>query len=261
MTKELTRGERIAQARAELAKRHADDPAAVSRFQARMAALTLAKKREQERFEHLVLAKPRPKAPTGKRARKGKAPPVALSPGVEERVVLREDWSHKANGTPETWGHAQRTHQGALAQLHANGSIDDDQLAWAAEIGKASESIEHDVDVRTASLEARVDTSPGRSDLVEQRLSVVRLHVAYTRWRDMLPHPKRLVLDMLVGDPIGFSVAAARHRVHKRKAKRELIAALDRWPECKAFARAQIDQDGLDAACENLSRVNRNEKH
>jgi hypothetical protein len=251
-TPEERKRRRITEARAALAARYEADPEGVQRFQSRMARLAAVKKRERERFEHLVIGKARPKAPTGKRMRKGKALPVALPPGIEEAVALREDWSHKANGTPETWEYATRTHQGALAQLHLNGSINDDQLAWAAEIAKAAESIERDVDVRTASLEARVDMSRHGTE-AEQRLSVVRLHMAYTHWREQLPAPKRLVLDMLVGDPIGFTVAARRHRVHHRRAKRELIAAIDRWPNCLDRARAEVDQEDLDYIAARLA--------
>jgi hypothetical protein len=242
---ELTKAQRIARGRAALAAAYEADPEGVQRFQARMANLAAIRKRERERFEHLVIGKPRPKPPTGKRARKGKAEPVALSPGIEEAVALREDWSHKANGTPQTWEYAERTHQGALAQLHTNGTINDDQLAWAGQIAYAAESIERDVDVRTASLEARIDQSRGGSE-VEQRIGVVRMHMAYTRWREMLPAPKRLVLDMLVGDPIGYTVAARRHRVHWKRARRELIRAIDRWPECTDWAYRSVTDEDLE---------------
>lgn len=249
---EITKAERVAKARADLAARYEANPDGVHRFQARMANLAAVRKRERERFDHLVIGKPRPKAPTGKRARMGKAVPVVLSPGIEEAVALREDWSHKAKGTPQTWQYAERTHQGALAQLHKNGAIDDDQLAWAAEIAYAAESIERDVDVRTASLEARVDQSRTGAQ-VEQRIGVVRMHMAYSRWREMLPAPKRLVLDMLVGDPIGYTVAARRHRVHWKRARRELIAAIERWPNCTDWAYRTVTDEDLERVREALA--------
>jgi hypothetical protein len=58
-----------------------------------------------------------------------------------------------------------------------------------------------------------------------------------------------LVLDMLIGDPIGFTVAARRHHVHHRKARRELIAAIDRWPQCKVKAYRPVDE-------EDFNRIN-----
>ena len=60
--------------------------------------------------------------------------------------------------------------------------------------------------------------------------------MAYTRWREMLLAPKRQVLDMLVSDPIGYTVAARRHRVHWKSARRELIRAIDRWQKWTDWA-------------------------
>lgn len=249
MSGEETRAERIARARRELAERAAADPAAVDRINGRMARLDAARKRERERFDHLVLGKPRPapaipSKPAGMSKAEWKierkrllAAGAELEPGIEEAFQLRERWSHKTVGTPETWESAERTHQGALAQLYKNGTIDNEQLEWAAEIANVHRSIESDVAVRVASLEARVDNS-GRGGHVEEGIRRVRMHLAYTYWREQLPAPKRLVLDMIVGDAIGFTVAAKRYRVHNRKAKRLLIEAINRWPECLRRAKA-----------------------
>jgi hypothetical protein len=68
----------------------------------------------------------------------------------------------------------------------------------------------------------------------------------------MLPMPKRLVLDMLVGEPIGYSVAARRYGVDKRKAKKYLIRAIDRWSECMDWAEKQVDREELDRARDRL---------
>jgi hypothetical protein len=54
------------------------------------------------------------------------------------------------------------------------------------------------------------------------------MHLAYGFWRDGLPAPKRMVLDMIVGDPIGYTVASRRYSVGNRKAKGRLIDALNR---------------------------------
>jgi hypothetical protein len=184
------------------------------------------------------ISKPLPPLKKGKRGKKPKRPPT-----------LAEKWSHKHEGTPQTHEHAerQRHNQGALARLHASGAIDDDQLAYAEEIAMVAEMIESDVAVRTASLETRVDISKRNDGAINQGINRVRLEMAYTRWRDQLPSPKRAVLDMIVGDAIGYTVAAVRYRMHNRKAKRRLIEALDRWPECRAWARMQINAAELAA--------------
>jgi hypothetical protein len=69
-TPEKVRLRRIKEARDALAKRHAEDPAGVARYQARQAHLAAAKKRERERFETRCLGQapepePMPKNPTG----------------------------------------------------------------------------------------------------------------------------------------------------------------------------------------------------
>jgi hypothetical protein len=245
----LSKVERIAQARAELARRIAADPAGHDRARARMAKLTAAAKRERERFETRCLGK-KPPAPALPPKPKGmsrvqwKVEKVRLRAEAEAGQSLAAKWSHK-EGTPETHEHASTTHQGALAQLHLNGVIDAEQLEWAAQIDNVHRSIEADVTVAVASLEARVDQSRRGTD-VGEGVRRVRLHRAYTIWRDGLPSPKRLVLDMLVGEPIGYTVAARRYGVHNRRAKRLLIEAIDRWPDCVALAYRLVSPDDVD---------------
>ena len=249
----MTRAERIAKARADLAAAYAADPAGVERFNARMARLATARKREQQRIEHLVLGHPRPVERvtegkrTGRRKPKMVERPIRLEPGIEEAVQIREAWHHKAYGTPETWERSTRTHDGALIQLQRNGTIDTDQLEWAAQIANVYRSMEADVGVKVASLEARVDESRRHGGRAAESVYRVRMHLAYGYWRELLPAPKQLVLDMIVGDAIGYSVAAARYRVHKRKAKRFLIDALNRWPLCVAHAFSVAGRDTIAA--------------
>lgn len=228
---DLARAQRIAEARAALVKRHAEDPEAVQAFEARKARIEAARRREQQRVAHLVLGQPRPQVAGRKGRGKAKRKPVPLEPGVEEAVQLRERWSHK-QGAPETHEAAAATHDGALIQLYRNGTIDAEQLEWAAEIANVHRSIVSGVEVAVASLEARVDQSRSPEGQMVEGFRRIRLHLAYGIWRDALPAPRQLVLDMIVGDAVGYTVAARRHRVHNRKAKRLLLEALARWPGC-----------------------------
>lgn len=267
------RRERIERSRRELAARYAADPAGVAAFNLRMSRIAQARKREEQRFEHLVLGHPRPtKEVTGPKRRGKRRPkkitvPVPLDPEIERAVQLRERWSHKVHGTPETH-EAAGTHHDALNQLKANGTIDAEQKEAADEIANVYRSIEADVGIKVASLEARVDSSPRRAAMVAEGVYRVRMHLAYRYWRYALPAPKQLVLDMIVGDPIGYTVAARRYRVHNRKAKRLLIEALDRWQLCVDQAFDIVDDgvirrlnEAMDPGCEpdwtaqpNLSR-------
>lgn len=252
------RRERIEASRQALAAQYAANPADVQQFNLRMARITRARKHEEQRFEHLVLGKPRPKVdpstvkrPAGmsriewKGERKRRLEDGArLEPGIEEAMQLRERWSHK-QGSPETLD-AIGTHSDGLDQLEANGTITKEQKEWAAQIANVHRSIEADVGVRSASLEARVDGS-SHPPAIAERIHRVRMHLAYGYWRQLLPPPKGLVLDMIVGDSIGYTVAAKRYRVHNRKAKRLLLEAIQRWPACVAAAFSIVNQADVDA--------------
>lgn len=164
------------------------------------------------------------------------------------RVEMLKRWDHKRDGTPETHEHASRTNQGALARLWQSGAIDADQLAAAVEIATVAERIGSDVAVRTASLETRVDTPRYSDGSFHERLSQVRHEMAYTRWRGQVAGPIGAVLDMLVGETIGFSVVATRYRMHHRRAKKLLIDALDLWPQVLREVCKEVDHATLAAA-------------
>lgn len=151
--------------------------------------------REQQRFEHLVLGRARQKvevstsASRKKRSRRvavrAAEPPktATLAPGIEERVAMRERWSHK-NGTAETHEHVYqaRLRPGSIARLYESGALDEDQLAAAEQIAEAYRSITAAVAVRTASLEARIDGSAhGRAE--EEQLGRVTSEHVYREWR------------------------------------------------------------------------------
>jgi hypothetical protein len=171
------------------------------------------------------------------------------------RAGMLKRWDHKNDGTPETHEHASRCNQGALARLYLEGGIDREQLAAAVEIAAVAERIGADVAVRTASLETRVDVTRLGDGTFYERLSQVRREVAYTRWRSALTPALRLrpgqvaaVLDMLIGEPVGFTVIAKRYRMHNRRARRLLIEALDLWARTLGAVCKEIDQATLTAA-------------
>lgn len=177
---------------------------------------------------------------------------------AEQRMLRRtsrqaaERWAHKNEGTPETHEHASRRHQGALARLYKAGEIDAEQLGSAAEIAAVAERIGADVTVKTASLETRVDVTRIGDGGFFERLGQVRREAAYTRWRAEVEQPAA-VLDMLVGDALGFTIVAARYRMHNRKAKRLLIQALDLWPRILGAVCKEIDEKALAAAHARLA--------
>jgi hypothetical protein len=139
----------------------------------------------------------------------------------------REDFGHKVHGTPETHANAARTRQGAVARLYEAGEISVDQLAAAANICAVHAIVTRDVAIGTVSFETRVDVGTRHNALFYERLGAVRAEVAYSAWRRSLAEPWP-VLAMVIDD-VSYSTAAAHFGMHKRRAKKLLIDALDGW--------------------------------
>lgn len=189
-----------------------------------------ASERERQRVEHLVLGRPRPKLAPGRKTRRSKrGAVVTLAPGIEGQVALRETWGRWA-GTPETERYAAivSVREGSLARLHQSGAIDAAQLAAADEIGGVHARIAADVQVKTASLETRIDAGRRGGGAALETFAQIRREQAYTRWRQGLGAQAAVALAMIVDD-VGVAAASVRFRMHKRRAKRILIEALDAW--------------------------------
>ncbi|MEH3107135.1 MAG: hypothetical protein PGN09_07595 [Sphingomonas fennica] len=243
---EQTRAERIAAARRKLAEAYAADPAAVDRYHARQARLAAAGTRERRRVDELVLGRRTPPAIPRKPAGMSKAE-WKVTKARLRAAAAAEDAVRGRAATPETL-RKLAAHGDGLQQMLANGAIDREQHEWAVEIANVYRSIEADVALSVASLEARVDNGGGSRNLVGESVRRIRLHLAYRRWRDRLPQPKQLILDMIVGDAVGYTVAAKRWGVHHRKARRLLIGALDSWPACVGDAYRLWSVDEIEAA-------------
>lgn len=184
---------------------------------------------EAQRVAHLVLGRARPK-PGRNRSRKGRADAVVrLAPGIEEAVQLRERWSHKAHGTPETHDKFARAskREGSIARLASTGAIDAHQLAAAHEIAAAHEAIVADVAVRTAKLEPR-GTGGGPLAASAAPIAAVLRERAYTNWRKAIGTNGTMLLAMIIDD-MPLTHAARRWRMSNRRARWILVTALDRW--------------------------------
>lgn len=134
--------------------------------------------------------------------------------------------------------------QSALALMHERGAISVAQYDAAGQIARIAESIERAVSLRGSRLEARVDCGGSARDMLTERLSHVRLEMTYNRWRDRLPMPRRMVIDMVIGDRDLVGTARVHH-VPWRQARCRLIAALDLWLELRDLVWREIDGDDL----------------
>lgn len=257
-TPEQQRARQIADARAALAERYAADPDAVQRFEARKANIEAVRRRERQRFDHLVIGEKRPPAKVTTTKRQGKKrkvshPVVMDDSGVETALRQRENWSHK-QGHAETHAKFEQVshHCYALVRMEERGEISADQRSWATEIAMVAEGIEADVEVRAVSYEPRIDNSASSRDRVIEGIIRVRRQVAYTHWRARLPDPKRMILDMIVGDQMSYNAAARIYHVGWRKTKRLLIEAIDRWPDSVDFAQRKVSAEDVAVTREEL---------
>lgn len=193
-------------------------------------------------------------AATSKRAWAGRHPEIARDERLlrKARVEMHKRWDHKAHGTAETHEFEARRQEGPLRRLYMSGGIDAEQLASAVAIAEVAELIGADANVRTASLETRIDRSGRGSDVFYEALHQVRREIAYTRWRAEVAVRSKgkiaAVLDMLVGETVGFTVVAERYSMHHRRARRILIEALDLWPQMLGQACREVDEATLIAA-------------
>lgn len=125
--------------------------------------------------------------------------------------------------------------------LYDRGVLTKEQLEATTEIAMAAERIQCAVSVRGASLEARVDNmGDGRDSLVE-RLALVRLEVTYSRWRQCLPTPKRMILAMLL-EPGSLASKARRFHLGWPVARAKLLNALDLWIDKREQVMRNIDE-------------------
>lgn len=165
------------------------------------------------------------------------------------REAVIERWRHKQDGTPETHEKIaalpDRRRQSPLHRMERLGKISADERAAAEQIASVIERIGRAAAIRSVSLETRVDhAGSGRDHLVES-LARVRLEVAYRAWRDAIPEPKAMVLDMVTSNR-SFVEQARKYGLQWRTARKRLITALRLWPGMMAAARREVERADVD---------------
>ena len=138
-----------------------------------------------------------------------------------------------------------------LAMLRDHGELTEDQYRAAVEIAAVPELLARAVAIRSGGIEARVDCSKADADdLWKERLNAARLERAYTMWRDRLPTPRQLFIDLVKAETPLARLARSVPGMGWPRAKRLLRHALDRWDTVKDAAWRNIDEDELAAAHE-----------
>ncbi len=139
----------------------------------------------------------------------------------------------------------------SLAKLHTDGQLTAEQFMAALQIAQVAETIERAVSVRCASLEARVDNANASRDALVESLRRVRLEVAYRIWRERLPMPRRMIIDMVLADR-ALKVTARVYGLGWPRAKRVLVKALDAWSEVTARVWREVDESDMHSAYSRL---------
>lgn len=183
-------------------------------------------------------------------ARKRKVVPVELimAPTPEQMLHAtydRTDIIHAESFTRATVHRIRQ--QSALLKLMDDGQITPDHYFAAQQIARVAEMIERNAAVQCASLEARVDYAGSARNILAEKIGMVRLEAAYTRWRTSIAMPRRMIVDMVLEDRSLFATARV-YRVGWPKAKRLLRDALDLWAELLVRAYREIGEEELRAA-------------
>lgn len=181
---------------------------------------------------------------------------IAIADAMREvaKQELLDRYGHK-RGTPETLARIDavpdRRRQGALARMAMMGKITTDELSAACEIAQVAEMIERGVGIRSASLEARVDGSGSGRDVLVESLGRIRAEVTYTAWRQHIPLPRAMILDMVIHDK-PYVAAARAHGLNYRTARKRLISSLRLWSELREEANRSVTDQVVEMAYARL---------
>ena len=178
-----------------------------------------------------------------------------------EPIVPKEAQAHHTyveeivlDPTGETQGGARvpvNQDKSSLRLMNERGALTDEQYDSALRIAGVVEVIQRAASVRCASLEARVDCSGSANDRLVESLRVAQLNVAYTQWRQRLPMPRSLFVDMVTTDRTLFATAR-KYGMGWPKARRLLRNALDLWPDIYRDAVRSVKQEDMDRVLARL---------
>ncbi len=176
--------------------------------------------------------------------------PIVTSETLKHGYVA-EDVMHIETGTrAPTY---RRRSISSLVRMHKTGRIDNAQYEAAIRIARVAEKMERDVGIRGSSV-ARVDCSSTARDALVEHLSQVRDEATYSRWRRLIPLPRRMILDMVLVDR-PLATTARIHGVRWEKARRQFLDALDLWCDLRKRVSREIDEHDLMIAHARIARA------
>lgn len=146
----------------------------------------------------------------------------------------------------------RRSRPSSLAAMRDKGTLSEQQLSSAQQIAAVVERLRRSVEARCASMEARVDCSRSADGQIIESLHDVRLERAYSEWRQSLPMPRAMIIEMVTRDH-RLSAIGRRYGHGWPKAARLLRDALDAWPDIFGCICRQIDRQDVISAGARLT--------
>lgn len=141
----------------------------------------------------------------------------------------------------------RNTTASSVQRMFDRGQLSQEQFDAAEEIAGIVEMIGRGVAIKGGGFEPRVDGSRTSKFLLIERLGRVRIEITYSKWRGQLSMPQRMFLDMVTTSR--ELVATARvYNVPWKRARKQLLASLDRWVDFRERICGEIDGEDLDYA-------------
>jgi hypothetical protein len=205
----------------------------------------------ESRLEH-ALRRQRIKADA-----RNRADPIVTDEARRQGGYIEEDVMHVETGTRAVT--FRRKSISSLVRLHQTGRLDNEQYEAALRIARVAERMERDVGVRGSTV-TRVDCANTARDALVEHLGQVRDEATYSRWRKLIPLPRRMILDMVLIDrPLATTARIYGKRwesTPRTKGGRELFTdALDLWIDLRGRVGNEIDERDLLTAHARLLRA------
>lgn len=207
-----------------------------------MKQAATAKRRHESHWQYQArLARERQEA-------RDRMEPIVPKEARSQGGYVEEDVMHVETGTRAVT--FRRRSLSSLVRMHQLGTLDNAQFEAAIRIARIAERIGSDASVRCNNLAARVDCSSTSRDALVERLNQVRDEMTYTRWRRLIPLPRRMILDMVLVDrPLATTARIYGRRWESRngiKGGREtFVDALDLWNDLRERVGKDFDERDL----------------
>lgn len=156
------------------------------------------------------------------------------------------------DGTVRDIKSVRRKSQSPWLRMVEAGQITPEIFAAAQSIAYVHERIARTGGMKTGSLQARVDQCKSSGELIIERLSDVHDEMAYTAWRNGLPMPRQMFLDMVLSS-YPLSNTAKKYRMGWRKARKLLIMHLEKYLEIREKIGRAIKPEDLERQLRRLN--------